>query len=73
MRKIKWKTLLFIAWDSAHQRKTARGLLPAPAWAPGPATTGWAGEAAQRHPPPGLILAHTAALLLTAVDLQIDG
>jgi hypothetical protein len=55
--------------NSAQHPKTARGLLPAPAWAPGPTTAAWAGEAAQRHPPPGLNLAHAAALLLAVVDL----
>jgi hypothetical protein len=42
-------------------RKPAHGLPTSPAWAPGPAANGWAGEAAQRRTPPGLIPARAAA------------
>jgi hypothetical protein len=46
---------------SAQHQKPARGLLRAPAWASGPAANGWAGQAAQRRTPPGLIPVRTVA------------
>jgi hypothetical protein len=41
--------------------KRPAACLCSPAWALGPAADGWAGEAAQRRLPPGLIVARIAA------------
>jgi hypothetical protein len=48
-------------WIRPSIRKRPAACLLTPAWARGPAANGWAGETAQRRPPPGLIPAQAAA------------